>query len=448
MNYRTIIGWGMAGVLSLGVAGAETEGLSLEERLAKLTAASDQNDAKIKIKWSSDLFSSVGEAKESGKPLFLMIGADWCPHAARVRHIYCGQNTEVRSLLQDFVCVRMLGEDASRMLSVVGSSGYPTLVCFTSKGVEAARFNGAPTLQEMIEGLRTTKQVNDGEAEAGELLVAEGLRSAEKGVTSPDLGSGGVGADTSLGGQRMLSGEGRNTIVLTEDGRLDMERGGLKLTLAKDGELPKMEVVSTKDGERLRFVHADGHIKKVVSSRGFTSEVTYFYPEGKTKWEDRKMGRNERRLATAEEMKEAGFASPETVPDNYRLIDFQYTKGGNVTRMIRKEGEEVLADMALHYNEKEQISKMVDARTDRYMTFEYNEISKPIEMLLYAKKEGGEEYERVGGIKVGYDQAGEITEVDSADGHVMALQVTQMFQSLLKVTKEGAATFLEEHFYY
>jgi hypothetical protein len=61
----------------------------------------------------------------------------------------------------------------------------------------------------------------------------------------------------------------------------------------------------------------------------------------------------------------------------------------------------------------------------RTLTFKYNALGKPVEIMM----------KKVGKINVAYDNYGEIKRVESKSGHKMALQVTQAFQNLLSIVK-------------
>lgn len=69
--------------------------------------------------------------------------------------------------------------------------------------------------------------------------------------------------------------------------------------------------------------------------------------------------------------------------------------------------------------------KDVKTGKKRILSFKYNALGKPVEI----------EMKNVGKINVAYDNYGEIKKVESKQGHKMALQVTQAFQSLLSIVK-------------
>ena len=68
-------------------------------------------------------------------------------------------------------------------------------------------------------------------------------------------------------------------------------------------------------------------------------------------------------------------------------------------------------------------------RTRRELKFKYNGAGRPTEITLVG----------IGKINVEYDEKGEITNVDSAQGAQMALQIRQAFQTLLNVVSVAGA---------
>jgi hypothetical protein len=79
----------------------------------------------------------------------------------------------------------------------------------------------------------------------------------------------------------------------------------------------------------------------------------------------------------------------------------------------------------LDYDSAGKISAFHDLSSNKVLYFKYNSYGKPIEISLPGE----------GSIEVTYDENGEIKKVDSKEGHKMALQVTQQFQTLLTVVK-------------
>ncbi|MEC7274986.1 MAG: DUF6531 domain-containing protein [Bdellovibrionota bacterium] len=113
------------------------------------------------------------------------------------------------------------------------------------------------------------------------------------------------------------------------------------------------------------------------------------------------------------------------VVNNKGVTNFSYDGRANLTKATNDKGKQVM----LFYDSKGRITKMFDkdskTNKNRTLSFVYNALGKPVEI----KMEGH------GKINVAYDNYGEIKKVESKQGHKMALQVTQAFQSLLAIVK-------------
>lgn len=113
------------------------------------------------------------------------------------------------------------------------------------------------------------------------------------------------------------------------------------------------------------------------------------------------------------------------VQNNKGWTKFVYDKKGNLKKAINSKKKSVL----LIYDRKGKITKMLDKNgktgKSRTLTFKYNALGKPVEIMM----------KKVGKINVAYDNYGEIKRVESKSGHKMALQVTQAFQNLLSIVK-------------
>lgn len=105
---------------------------------------------------------------------------------------------------------------------------------------------------------------------------------------------------------------------------------------------------------------------------------------------------------------------------------FEYTKNGNLGLVKTENG----LSISLTYDKKSRITNMSISEDDgeiNTLEFQYNDIDKPVQIKLIG----------VGEINVTYDEQGEIKEVNSSEGHTMAIKVTQAFQSLLSAINPG-----------
>ena len=112
------------------------------------------------------------------------------------------------------------------------------------------------------------------------------------------------------------------------------------------------------------------------------------------------------------------------VKNNEGETFFKYSKKGDL-----KQAQNKTSQVNLFYDRKGRIKKMINAdrvsKNKQVLEFQYNNQGKPVEIKM-----GG-----IGSIQVSYDNYGEIKNVNSKQGHKMALKVTQAFQSLLSIVK-------------
>lgn len=96
------------------------------------------------IAWfEGDVDAAFAAAKESGKPLFLYWGAEWCPPCAQIKAtIFNQREFQERSRL--FIPVYLDGDtpSAQKHGETFGVVGYPTMILFRADGAEITRLPG------------------------------------------------------------------------------------------------------------------------------------------------------------------------------------------------------------------------------------------------------------------------------------------------------------------
>lgn len=105
---------------------------------------------------------------------------------------------------------------------------------------------------------------------------------------------------------------------------------------------------------------------------------------------------------------------------------FQYDDKGNLKHAENSENKKV----DLIYDTVGRIQVLLDQQHHSQISFEYNESSKP-EKITDSK---------LGSIKVKYNDAGEIENVDGSGGKQVAAQVTAAFQDLLDIVRPAGVT--------
>jgi len=118
------------------------------QQLPAVEAATSLDPAKGIDWFEGGVEDAFAQAKESGKPIYLYWGAVWCPpcHAISAT-IFKSPEFLERSKL--FVPVYLDGdtENAQAYGEKFGVRGYPTMIVFSSEGVELTRIPGGIDLQ-------------------------------------------------------------------------------------------------------------------------------------------------------------------------------------------------------------------------------------------------------------------------------------------------------------
>lgn len=188
------------------------------------------------------------------------------------------------------------------------------------------------------------------------------------------------------------------TRIDAEGGRQSSREDEFLLTTDATG-VEKVAGMSMTVGEKKQNVVLDerGRVKRVEKSDGSFSEYTY-HPT----------------------LNKISAVSTEDLDTS-----FYYNEAGDLIRAFNSRGQFI----TLAYNSKKLISRILETdknkHTGRELTFKYNALNKPSSIELTGK----------GVITVEYDPQGEIAKVESEQGAAMALQVQEVFMTLMEVVK-------------
>jgi thiol:disulfide interchange protein len=122
--------------------------------LAPLPAAG-QTAPSGSIRWQTSLEAALRQSRETGQPVLLSLGADWCPYCRRM-----DQETftdgQVITLSQGFICVRAdtTTSDGAALAQRYSVTGIPTVVFLDSAGAMLRRIEGFQTAAEFAEVMR------------------------------------------------------------------------------------------------------------------------------------------------------------------------------------------------------------------------------------------------------------------------------------------------------
>lgn len=131
--------------------------LALIGTLAFATASCNQAadppvaGAAAEIAWrQGDVEDALAEAKETGKPVLLYWGAEWCPPCAQMKATLFKDPAFI-ARTQDFIPVYLDGdtEGAQKWGEHFGASGYPTVIALSPDGEEITRLSSATMAAEL-----------------------------------------------------------------------------------------------------------------------------------------------------------------------------------------------------------------------------------------------------------------------------------------------------------
>lgn len=104
--------------------------------------------------WLHDLDAGVDAADASGKPMFVLYTADWCPPCRELKRNVLSDPHIDAFLRQNYVRVKMdltnrRGPNA-RTASECGITGIPTVILYDRDGVEIDRVTGGGALTQWL----------------------------------------------------------------------------------------------------------------------------------------------------------------------------------------------------------------------------------------------------------------------------------------------------------
>ncbi|WP_164843923.1 thioredoxin family protein [Croceicoccus ponticola] len=134
-------------------------GFALAASIAFATASCNQSaeppaaTQAQEIAWRhGDVEDALAEAKETGKPVLLYWGAEWCPPCAQMK-VTLFKDPDFIAKTQDFITVYLDGdtEGAQKWGEHFGTSGYPTVIALSPDGEEITRLSSSTMASELPE---------------------------------------------------------------------------------------------------------------------------------------------------------------------------------------------------------------------------------------------------------------------------------------------------------
>ena len=103
------------------------------------------------VKWRYDYAAARKEASETGKPLLLDFGTEWCGPCRKLEATTFRDPKIVAALNERFVPVKLNGDKETRLVSAMAVDGFPTLIVAGPDGKVSARQSGFLTVSQLAD---------------------------------------------------------------------------------------------------------------------------------------------------------------------------------------------------------------------------------------------------------------------------------------------------------
>jgi thiol:disulfide interchange protein len=113
--------------------------------------------AKGAIVWTHDYEAGMATAREAAKPVMVDVFATWCAPCKRLDEEVFSR-ADVAMASQDFVTIRVDGDEHPDTKEKLGVSGYPTVLFLTPEGEEIGRSVGAVSYNVMLTEMQKAKE--------------------------------------------------------------------------------------------------------------------------------------------------------------------------------------------------------------------------------------------------------------------------------------------------
>ncbi|MEM9754262.1 MAG: thioredoxin family protein [Planctomycetota bacterium] len=120
--------------------------------LAALAWANDQKQVEQRIPWQSDVFKAMEQARDEDKPLMVFFTAEWCAPCKEMKRTLWIDD-EVVSAAENVVPVMIDVDAQPELWEKFLLRSLPTTLLIGPDGVEAQRFVGPPSSDQLISNI-------------------------------------------------------------------------------------------------------------------------------------------------------------------------------------------------------------------------------------------------------------------------------------------------------
>ena len=102
------------------------------------------------VKWRYDYAAAKREAAETGRPLFLKFGTEWCGPCRKLDSTTLRDAKVVAALNAGFIPVKLDGDKEADLMASFKVTGFPTLLVATPEGKMAGSLPGFQSPAQVI----------------------------------------------------------------------------------------------------------------------------------------------------------------------------------------------------------------------------------------------------------------------------------------------------------
>jgi len=113
------------------------------------------SSAESGVRWAVNLEAALKQAKESDKPVFVDVYADWCGPCKMLEKDVFPRPDVMKVLNEKFVPYRVNFEEDSAFADRYPVKAFPTLLLLEADGAVGGRIEGAPRGPQMVEALES-----------------------------------------------------------------------------------------------------------------------------------------------------------------------------------------------------------------------------------------------------------------------------------------------------
>ncbi|HEX6986438.1 MAG TPA: thioredoxin family protein [Planctomycetaceae bacterium] len=132
-------------------------GLAAAAWLTAVAPAAEPAAKKSAVTWQSDLKAAQKQAVQTGRPMLIVFGADWCTHCGRFEENTLGNPTMAGYINREFVPVHLDFDKEQKTADILEVEALPCTVILSPEADLLGKVVGAKQPKDFWEALQDAK---------------------------------------------------------------------------------------------------------------------------------------------------------------------------------------------------------------------------------------------------------------------------------------------------